>query len=349
MTREPLYTSNSKKLKIIIFSAALLIFSFGAAFYAGRLYKEASEKNTVNMFTKTRFSDFYAEEKNTIDMVFIGSSHAYCAFDPANFDEALGISSFQMGTPLQTPDTTYFSLLDIFETQSPSVVVMEVYFNVLNEKFNMKQADSFFEGLDNDKLKEEYIKEVFPLNEKIKYNLPFIRYQQDFFAYQSSLIEDFASEKFGVSKKKGETQEGVEEYRAKGYVYCDMNMLADEFDKTNQFKGINGNDFKFDKSQKGYMEKIIGLCAEKNARLIFVTAPIANVSMGYIENYDAIYSKISEFAAENQIPYIDYNIINQNEALLKNENFRDDAHLNDSGVKIVDAHFLSWLKQSGIF
>jgi len=349
MTQEPLYIFNSKKLKIIIFIAVFFVSSFAVAFYAGRLYEEAAEKNTVNMFTKTRFSDFYAEEKNTMDMVFIGSSHAYCAFDPANFDEALGISSFQMGTPLQTPDTTYFSLLDIFETQNPSVVVMEVYFNLLGEKFNMKQADSFFEGLDNDRLKEKYIKEVFPLNEKVKYKLPFIRYQQDFFAYQSSLIEDFASEKFGVSKKKGETQEGIEEYRAKGYVYCDMSMIADEFDKTNQFKGTDGEDFKFDKSQKKYMEKIIELCAERNTKLIFVTAPIANVSMDYIENYDVIYSEISGFAAENGIPYLDYNMINLREGLLKDENFRDDAHLNDSGVKIVDANFLSWLKQNDIF
>ena len=76
-----------------------------------------------------------------------------------------------------------------------------------------------------------------------------------------------------------------------------------------------------------------------------VTAPIANVSMEYIKNYDKIHSqleKISEDAMSED--YIDYNIVNSEEHLLENENFRDDAHLNDSGVEIVDKHFSKWLK-----
>ena len=66
----------------------------------------------------------------------------------------------------------------------------------------------------------------------------------------------------------------------------------------------------------------------------------------YIENYEYIHDEISSFASENGIAYLDYNMVNQEMHLLTNENFRDDAHLNDSGVKIVDAHFLNWLRQN---
>ena len=52
---------------------------------------------------------------------------------------------------------------------------------------------------------------------------------------------------------------------------------------------------------------------------------------------------VGAFAEENGVPYIDYNIINMEEGMFKHENFRDDAHLNDSGVKILDAHFKVWL------
>ena len=82
---------------------------------------------------------------------------------------------------------------------------------------------------------------------------------------------------------------------------------------------------------------------KKDKNLIFVTAPVANVSMGYIKNYELIHNEIASFAKENDVPYIDYNIINMEEGMFDTENFRDDAHLNDSGVKILDAHFNEWL------
>ncbi len=35
--------------------------------------------------------------------------------------------------------------------------------------------------------------------------------------------------------------------------------------------------------------------------------------------------------------------------MLTNDNFRDDAHLNDSGVQIVDEHFRNWLIENTLF
>lgn len=315
-------------------------------FYYAKQYEEAAEHNVVNAFTQKRYDDFYALPDNTLDMVFIGSSHSYCTFDPENFDSVLGTKSFQLGTPLQHPDTSFYVLKEVLHTQKPKVVVQEIYWDVLDDSFEMKQANSFFEVLKNEQLKKEYIKEVFPLGEKVKYNLLPIRFQQDYFAYEAHEMEKELEKKYNVKKKQGEKQKGKEEYHTKGYVYCDMKMLASEFDTTNQFKGLDGKEWKFDKTQKKYLEKMIALCKKENIELVFVTAPVANISMEYITNYDSIHKQIALFAAENNIPYIDYNVVNETEKILINDNFRDDAHLNDSGVKIVDAHFINWLKKN---
>ena len=53
-----------------------------------------------------------------------------------------------------------------------------------------------------------------------------------------------------------EKQEGVEKYRSKGYTYCNYNMLPDEMDKTNQFKGLDGKDWNINEIQKKYLQKI---------------------------------------------------------------------------------------------
>lgn len=338
--QENSFISNFKTvIKLVVF-LVIVIFAFNKA---GAKYKEAADKNVVNAFTQQRYSEFYNQEPNSIDMVYIGSSHSYCTFDPEIIDSILKTSSWQMGTPLQHYDTSYYVLREVLNHQKPKKVVLEIYWDILKDEFEMKQANSFFEVLKNQELKDEYINKVFPINERIKYSLFPIRYQQDYFAYEANEIQNNLEEKYGVHKKALPEVKGTEYYRSRGYTYCDIIMPENEYDETNQFKGFDGEDWEFNRTQKKYIEKIIKLCKDEGIELYFVTAPVANVSMDYIENYDIVHNTVAEFAKENDIPYIDYNIVNKEENLLTNENFRDDAHLNHSGVQIVDKHFAQWL------
>lgn len=315
----------------------------------GFRYQQAASHNVINAFTQKRFEDFYNLPKNSLNMVFIGSSHAYCTFDPENFDSYFNIYSYQMGTPLQHLDTSYYELREIYNTQNPDVVVLEIYWDVLDDTFEMKQANSFFEVLQNEELKKEYIKKVFPLGEKVKYYLLPMKFQQDYFAYETNQIEKKLEEKYGLKKKKIEYQKGEEYYRSKGYVYCDMGMLPGEYNETNQFKSLDGKYWELDDTQSHYVKKIAELCREKGSELVLVTAPVALVSMDYIKNYDMIHNKVAELAKQIGANYIDYNIVNQQIPMLTNDNFRDDAHLNDSGVQIVDRHFRNWLTENTAF
>ncbi|MBE6009005.1 MAG: SGNH/GDSL hydrolase family protein [Lachnospiraceae bacterium] len=334
------YISNFK----IILALVIVIAVTGAVGnLVGKKYADAASLNTINAFTAQRFDDFYSLPKDSIDMVFIGSSHSYCSFDPANFN----VPSFQMGTPLQHPDTSYYSLLEVLDNQDPETVVVEIYWDMLDDNFELKQATSLFEVIRNEKRIEDYIENVFPDGDKVKYENDVIRFQQDFFAYASSRIVNKVKNTFGVTDEANPSSagDGVEYYLADGYVYCDIVIPETEFDETNQFKNLDGKDWEFSNTQKRWLEKIIELCEKKDKDLVFVTAPVANVSMGYIKNYEAINEEISSFAEEKGVPYIDYNIINMEEGMFTHDNFRDDAHLNDSGVKILDAHFEGWLNE----
>ncbi|HCT65692.1 MAG TPA: hypothetical protein DIC60_10580 [Lachnospiraceae bacterium] len=338
--------SNFKLIGLIAKTALFLTIVYIIFSSAGRSYSLAAEENTINAFTSQRMDEFYDQPKNNIDTVFIGSSHCYCTFDPQIIDGYLHTNSWQLGTPSQHPDTSYYLLREVFNYQRPKTVVMELYWDVMDDEFEPKQADSLFEVLRNEKLKEEYISQVFPTGDKVKYAIPAIRYQQEYFAYKAKDMEKEIEEKYDLTKNEAEKDNGVEYYQGKGYVYCDTTMSKSEYDKTNQFKYFNGSNWDFNSTQKKYLEKIIDLCKSQGTELIFVTAPVANVSMDFIQNYSKVNQKVSEFAQKNQVAYIDYNIINKEENLLTNENFRDDAHLNDSGVKIVDNHFAQWLKSN---
>lgn len=341
-----------KAISNLRFFTGILIYAFCVIILfqqVGFLYQKAASHNIINAFTQKRFEDFYALPQNSLNMVFIGSSHSYCTFDPENFDSYFNISSYQMGTPLQHLDTSYYELQEVYNTQTPDVVVLEIYWDVLDDTFEMKQANSFFEVLQNEALKKDYIKNVFPLSEKIKYYLLPMRFQQDFFAYEANEMTKNIEQKYGLQKKKIEYQKGEEYYRSKGYVYCNMGMLLGEYDQTNQFKGLDGKYWQMDDTQSGYVKKIAELCKQKGSELVLVTAPIALVSMDYIKNYNDIHNKLAALAKQVGANYIDYNIVNQQTPMLTNDNFRDDAHLNDSGVKIVDEHFRNWLTENTLF
>lgn len=337
--------SSFKLIGIIAKTTVFLVAVYVIFSSVGRSFALAAKENTINAFTKQRMDEFYDQPKNTLDMVFIGSSHSYCTFDPEIIDGYLNTNSWQLGTPSQHPDTSYYLLQEVYNYQTPKIVVMELYWDVLDDEFEPKQADSLFEVLKNESLEEEYIAKVFPPGDKVKYSLPAIRYQQDYNAYEANKMEKAMEEKYGVAKKEVEKANGVEYYQGKGYVYCDITMPQGEYDRTNQFKYFDGNDWIFNSTQKKYLEKIIELCNSKGTKLIFVTAPVANVSMHFIQNYDKVNRKVKGFAGEHGIAYIDYNLINAEEKLLINENFRDDAHLNHSGVEIVDEHFAQWFKE----
>ena len=319
-----------------------------ALIYLSNAYTGAASKNHVNAWNRQRAADFYALEGDSLDMLFIGSSHSYCTFAPELIDKALGTQSFQFGMPLQFPDSSWFTLREALKTQSPSVVVMELFWGVMNQDFDVKQADTLFQAFDNEQFKQGYINAIFPWNEKIKYAFPIIRYQQDFLTYEGTLFKSWVESRFNVSVK-AEAQTGTERYDYRGFMYCDYVIPESKFGPLNQFANFDGKKWTFSKVQRGYLEKIIDLCAGNNIRLLFVTAPVAPISMEKIKNYDVVYNTISGFTRENKIPYLDFNAENQARHLFQNINFRDDAHLNYSGVEIADAFFAQWVKSMGLF
>lgn len=342
-----LYTSSFKAIAIFIFKVLVFIACvLPVIYFIGNKYSVASTENKINGYNQSRWEEFYSLNQNSVDMVFIGSSHSYCTFDPLIIDEGLGTNSYQLGMPLQHLDSTYYTLREVLNYQKPKDVVLEVYWDMLDDDFELTQAGYLFQVMKNKELESEYIKEVFPLSEKVKYNINIFRFQADYFAYRNTKLKEKLENNYGVFTPDKERQVGEEKYRSKGYTYCNYNMLPDEFDKTNQFKNTDGKKWKSSESQVKYLNEIIELCNQNNIRLTFVTAPVANVSLDYIKNYDYIHNFVQNIADENNIKYLDYNIVNSDKSLFAIDNFRDDAHLNHSGVEIADEYFIKWYNEN---
>lgn len=68
---------------------------------------------------------YRAEPKDTMDVLYFGSSYAYCDFDPVEIYRHSGLTGYVMGGSEQTMSLTYWYLREALETQSPQAVVIE--------------------------------------------------------------------------------------------------------------------------------------------------------------------------------------------------------------------------------
>lgn len=112
---------NKKTPWIEILSAALALVLFVVICYAG---------GTALLPDRPTFGagwmDYCAEQRDTVDVLVLGSSRAYCNLMPAEIYAQAGLSAYVMAGPSQTAALTRCYLEQALETQSPRCVVYEI-------------------------------------------------------------------------------------------------------------------------------------------------------------------------------------------------------------------------------
>lgn len=69
---------------------------------------------------------YLAEERDSVDVLFVGSSLTYCNIIPALFWEETGLTAYDVTGPALTVPGEYYFLREALKTQSPSVVFVEI-------------------------------------------------------------------------------------------------------------------------------------------------------------------------------------------------------------------------------
>ncbi len=122
-----------KKTKKIILETVAFILALtvllGITSYLGYRYMPDRRDYgaTWNMFLK--------EKENSIDLMFVGSSMAYCDVIPAKIYEETGHTTYVLSAPYMMPDTAYYYIKEAIRTQSPEVIMLEAtsFFFTINE------------------------------------------------------------------------------------------------------------------------------------------------------------------------------------------------------------------------
>lgn len=267
--------------KILYKILILLFLSFFLMLIFSQLVRPDGGKVSDN--THDKVEGFYALEKNSLDVLFLGTSHAYYAFNPAVLWKETGLTSYIFAGQCQPIEVTFHFLIEALKTQRPQLVVLDLF--ALGEQANKCLT-----------------KETYRVNIQ---NMEFSKNKFD--AYQLIKDEDPLTNMFDIIlyKNKLKTIDNnflkpfEKEFNSTfGYTlnYTLVNKpYSKDFDEDGKKKEV-------DKVKFEYLKKIINVLNENKIPLLLVKTPY------YIDQIDyEIYNSIWEYAKSQNIATIDFN------------------------------------------
>ncbi|MEO7907302.1 MAG: hypothetical protein ABIT06_10035, partial [Saprospiraceae bacterium] len=245
-----------------------------------------------------------------VDLVILGSSHAYRGFDTRIF-ESRGIRAFNLGSSSQTPIQTLMLLEKYLDQLHPKLVLIEVY----PEIFGFDGVESSLEIVANEKIDYHVLKMVFKINHIKTYNSTiYSLFRQTFGLDNGFLQHDKDKRDLYIS--------------GTGFVSRDMDY----------FKNISHEptSWNFNSKQLKAFDQVLEMLKNRNIECVLVQAPFTNsLYNSKINNHYAD----SFFTSKSR--YINFNTrLSLNDSL----HFYDADHLNQDGVILFNEAVLDWLK-----
>lgn len=309
---------------LIIYTSAIMIWG---SFLPGVLNKNLNYRIGAAGYTYTRLHE--AEEYSNVNILFLGSSHAYRGFDP-RFFQLYGYSSFNLGTSSQTPLQTEMLVNKHIEKLNPATVVFEVY----PYSFSSDGVESAVDIIAN----SDIDKHTFWMVDKLK---SIKAYNTLLYAYLKRLLakEKPVQEKLVLVNTAGNSTDyttyipGGFMERRKEVIDTGMGYSTAPFAYSNE-KGIltdikiiqaeDGNWAPHKKQLKAF-ERILESLKARSIRVILVQAPINSKYYAMIKcnkEIDAYFSSKGEYYNFNELIRFD-----------NDTDFADFDHLNQTGVK----------------
>lgn len=255
---------------------------------------------------------FYKQQAGTVDVLCLGSSHAYTDINPAVLWDEYGMASYDLASSNQPLWNSYYYFKEAMKYQTPKLVVLDVYRALEQEEYvddirtamnllGMRFSRDWLECLAVSTPDEETY-----MNYLLRFPVYHAKYQElkrtDFQAYNGD--------------PNGENYKGFN-------LNCKMTMEFEELPDVSDVTEIGTM------SEKAYeyLEKIILLARDEEIPLLLVNAPY----IGITEEDKAVFNQVEQLAEEYGVPFIDYNEYFVEIGLDPATDFAESSHLNYEG------------------
>ena len=269
-----------------------------------------------------QMEQFYKQEENTIDVLVLGSSHAFVNINPQILYEQGEIKAYNLCASMQPTWHTYYYLKEALKYQHPKLIVMDVYRLVekvdssketalVKSTYGMKLSsnkwDSIRAGLSLERQTEAYV------------------YLFEFPAYHGR-YEDLTREDFVFDKEK------MENYRGFYPVSKVAPMKRPELESITECTPIQQKTW-------DYFQKILELAKAEDIPVLLINVPYIQ-SEADKKIFNTLEEKLQNYDASYQITYVDFNKKYDELGIDFNTDYADYDHLNESGVNKLN-HYLA--------
>lgn len=307
---------NFKKIIVSMGMAAVLLICFLGAQAVVRAKFMGDSTTIVN--------GFYAEEKNTIDVVLIGSSNCFCTIDPMVLYTDYGITAYDFASSSQPMNVSLLYAKEAFKKQKPKVVALEVNcligmglenlpenslrWGLTDIPFSLDKMNCISQA--HIKFGSEYVSYLFPV---FRYHDRWKEVSKNDFVYP--LEKNMQNYSKGYLRTTEITSEPVilTDFEQEGESWVEDDVLV-------------------------CLDELTALCRENGAQLVLFKSPRA----GWYSYQSAL---VHQLAEERGLLFVDYQTKTGEIALDAVNDFRDEEHLNNSGAYKVSVDFGAFLKQ----
>lgn len=269
----------------------------------------------------------YQEERDTIDVLVLGSSHGYSSIQPNLLWHEYGITTFCMCSPGQLVPSSYYLLQEALKYQKPKIVLFESYYMRTNLRHNANwRLRKAIDGVRMSKLKMQALEDILPsademgMKERLPYYIPFLLYH--------SRWNDLRDYDFHASSAY-----------LKGSIYNRKVFPMDD-------PGVPDVTRKIPKVSLSYFEKIRQICEKNGIQLVVFAAPF-----GCSEKRKSAYEKcvgvnntLETYLSEENIPFLYYQKIPE-AGIDFSTDFRSRGHMNTNGAEKLSRHLGAYLSQ----
>ena len=306
--------------KIVINTILFLLFAAGLVAILYRANFVLRHKEYAGVQDK-----FAKMEENSVDVVFIGSSHQFCSISPEILCDEYGIESFMLATSAQTVPMSYYAAMEAIELQDPKLIVFEVCY--LSNDFRTvtdEMSHCFFDGMPECEAKYKGIEDLIEEENRINYYALLGTYHS---RWKELTEKDYSMTQF---TERGGVHFEEQVYNSPIQVISesDTEPIPEEMEK--------------------YLDMLVELCKENDVEFVMYAAPFNTM---YDSEYETevlnmrqrMFNYVGEYAKERGIRY--YNLFYELSSLGLNgeTDWKDRQHLNCYGQE----KFTRYMVESG--
>jgi hypothetical protein len=269
---------------------------------------------------------YYTLPEQTVDVLFVGSSHVYRNINPAVMFREEGIAGYDLGSASQPIWNSYYYIEEALKTQSPKVIVLDCYRIDLKEDYF--SAATTIKATTGMHLSGTFIQAVNASvddpKDRIDYYLKFPWYHA---RYGELSREDFKANY-------------DDDYYRFFLGYMPLYQIVTEEIPSDVTKVTEKGTFS-EKTQL-YLDKIVALAEENDIPLLFVLTPFCERA----EEKQPFYNTLADYAAKNDVPFLNCNILYDEIGMDGASDFSTKNHLSYSGAEKCSLYLASYLKEN---